>query len=252
MIEQNPPDWWSMSGDEKRQALEVLTATNHAALDLIRVGLAKGWQMPVWKSDGTNWPHLLELTQAKQIAQAFSAEIKLALLEGRTNAAGSIALDCIRFGNEWVRGGVLIDGLVGIAVKSIGLSDMKVAVDGMDLETTRKAISALSEIESRGESGEVVLRRERQWAKRGQFGRMGPVDYFRYLVEPIWDRKSQAKTRQKFAQVQSDIRQMQLRLAAHAYELEQGKKPTTVSELIPRYLRSIPVDPATGAELPLN
>lgn len=252
MIEQNPPDWWSLSGDEKREALKILTATNHAALELIRVGLTKEWQMPGWKSDGTNWPHLLELTQAKQIAQAFSAESKLALLEGKTNQAGLVAMECIRFGNEWVRGGVLIDGLVGIAVKNIGLSDLKATIDGLDIEVTRNTISALSEIESRSESGDVVLRRERQWARRGQFGRMGPVDYLRYLVEPIWDQKSRAKTRQKFDRVNIDILRMQIQLAAHAFELEQGKPATSARELVPRYLKSVPLDPATGAELPLN
>ena len=45
---------------------------------------------------------------------------------------------------------------------------------------------------------------------------------------------------------------LQLRLAAHAYELEQGKPPASVKELVPDYLKSVPVDPATGAELPLN
>lgn len=43
-----------------------------------------------------------------------------------------------------------------------------------------------------------------------------------------------------------------LGIAAHAYELEHGRPPATARDLVPHYVKSIPLDPATGQELPLN
>ena len=38
-------------------------------------------------------------------------------------------------------------------------------------------------------------------------------------------------------------------LAARAYELEKGKPPTGVADLVPDYLKAVPQDPFTGTNL---
>jgi hypothetical protein len=249
MINPNPPDWWSMNGDELHEALRVLTATNQAALDLVRTGLAKECRMVPWDGGSGSGLHLDDLAKTKATAQAFSAASKLALIEGRTNEAASLATDCIRYGSESARGGVLIDHLVGIAIKNISLRTLSEASAGMDVENARKAIAALEDIRTGSESCEEVIKREKQWARRGRFGSMGLVGQF---VQPFISRKIFANGRQKFTKSETDICRVQIQLAAHAYELEHGKPPTAMNELVPQYLKSAPLDSETGKELPLH
>ena len=42
-----------------------------------------------------------------------------------------------------------------------------------------------------------------------------------------------------------------LKTAARAYELETGKRPASAGDLVPNYLKIVPKDPYTGADLPL-
>jgi hypothetical protein len=119
----------------------------------------------------------------------------------------------------------------------------------MDVENSRKALSALDQITTRGESVEDILKRERQWAGRGRFG---PAGIITQLVQPFLNRAALEKFRQKFIKIESELDRMKIHLAAHAYELEHGKLPATARDLVPQYLKAIPLDPATGQELPLN
>jgi hypothetical protein len=249
LINSNPPDWWSMNGEELHEALRVLTATNQPALDLVRTGLTKECRMVPWDDSNGSGQHLNNLAKTKATAQAFNAASKLALIEGRTNEAAALATDCIRYGSECARGGVLIDHLVGIAIKNICLRSLSEASAGMDVENARKAIAALEDVRTGGESCEVVLKREKQWARRGRFGSMGLVGQF---VQPLISRKVFANGRQKFIKSETDILRMQIQLATHAYELEHSKPPASMNELVPQYLKSAPLDPDSGKELPLN
>lgn len=249
LIERNPPDWWPMQGEELHAALQRLVATNQSALALVRTGLAKKCRMVPWEMNATNGQHLNDLAGSKALAQAVAAASRLALIEGRTNEAAALATDCIRFGNESARGGVLIDGLVGIAIKSIGLSSLKSAAEGMDLESTRKTLSALDEVASRSEPAEDILKRERQWARSGRFGSAGILTQ---IIQPFLNRKALEKGRQKFTEIETDLQRTRIQLARHAFELDHGQPPATARDLVPQYLKAIPLDPATSQELPVK
>ena len=93
------------------------------------------------------------------------------------------------------------------------------------------------------------MKRERQWARRGRFGRAGIITQ---LVQPFLNRKALEKGRQKFSKIETDIQRMKIQLAARAYELDHGQPPAAARELVPQYLKSVPLDSATGHELPLN
>jgi hypothetical protein len=47
-------------------------------------------------------------------------------------------------------------------------------------------------------------------------------------------------------------RGMMLSFAAHAYELEKGKRAASAADLVPVYLKKIPQDPLTGTNLFYN
>ena len=249
MIDRSPPDWWSMKGNELHEALTALASTNQAAIELVRVGLTKECRMAPWDDSNGAGQRMNDLAASKALAQAMNATSKLALMEGRTNEAAALAADCIQYGTKFARGGVLIDQLVGVANNNIGLRALKDALPGMTAQQAREVITHLEEVVAQSEPYEVIITRERRWARLGRFGQQG---LFSRLLYPILTRKALSKARPKFLQRDTDILRMQIQLAAHAFALEQGKPPASASELVPRYLKSVPVDPATGTELPLN
>ena len=57
------------------------------------------------------------------------------------------------------------------------------------------------------------------------------------------------KAGQKFAAQQLKTQQLIAQLAARAYELDKGKPPATLSDLVPDYLKAVPQDPLTGADV---
>jgi hypothetical protein len=245
LVSGDASDWPEFSVEELRS----VAGTNQAALELVRVGLTKQCRMPPWEVNATNGAHLDDLAECKRIAHAFAAASRLALIEGRTNEAALLALDCIRYGNESARGGVLIDHLVGIAIKAIGLSSLRDSAAGLDVENAEKAITALEAVAVHREPYDEIMQRERQWARRGRFGNPG---IFAQIIQPFLDRKSLARARQKFDKSQADIRRMQIRLAIHSYELDHHQPPASMNDLVPQYLQAAPTDPETGRELPLN
>jgi competence protein ComGC len=64
------------------------------------------------------------------------------------------------------------------------------------------------------------------------------------MNEPVF-----RKTKEKFQQQQIKTRQLMVDLAARAYELDKGKSPASLADLVPEYLKAIPQDPFTGTNM---
>ena len=247
MLSRDSGDWHELSAE----ALKALVATNAASLQLVRTGLAKGCLVPPYSLNGTgtNSTRLDGLAGQKRLAQAFCAESRLALLEGRTNDAARVALDCCRFGQKATVGGVLIDALVGIAIQAMGLACLRDQQLAVDAPTARLVAAGLEELSAGRESLSVISERERRWAREGRFG---PIGVWQWLLAPILNRQTNQKMQQKFQQRDTNLRRAMLDFAARAFELEHGKPPGSARELVPDYLRSVPLDPASGKEMPVR
>ena len=245
MLSGDSGDWHELSAE----ALKALVATNAASLQLVRTGLAKGCLVPPYFLNGTNSTRLDGLAGQKRLAQAFCAESRLALLEGRTNDAARVALDCCRFGQKATVGGVLIDALVGIAIQAMGLACLRDQQLAVDAPTARLVAAGLEELSAGRESLSVISERERRWAREGRFG---PIGVWQWLLAPILNRQTNQKMQQKFQQRDTNLRRAMLDFAARAFELEHGKPPGSARELVPDYLRSVPLDPASGKEMPVR
>jgi hypothetical protein len=245
LASQQSGDWNTLSIEELRQ----LEATNQAALEAIRVGLTKDCRVVPYSMVGGTTTHMNDLANLKAAAQALCAANRLALLESRTNDAALLAVDCIRFGQESTRGGVLIDGLVGIAIQALGRARLEEALPGTDAATARNIGAALEGIITRQESSATIWEREAQWARAGRFG---TGNFFAQFLQSFLQRDMKAKSEQKFLKSSADLHRITLRAAARAYELDHGQPPASARDLVPQYLKAVPVDPATGQELPLN
>ena len=90
------------------------------------------------------------------------------------------------------------------------------------------------------------MQQEHDWSRRTFPG-------IRNELTRIIARKSLEKTFQKSEQVlkkqEQKNRQLEIDLAARAYELDKGHQPESISDLVPDYLKAIPQDPFTGTNL---
>ena len=90
------------------------------------------------------------------------------------------------------------------------------------------------------------MQQENDWSHRTYTG-------IRYEIIRLTTRKSllpaQAAVVRKFKQQQTRTRQLIIALAARAYELDKGKPPASLADLMPDYLKAIPQDPLTGTNM---
>jgi hypothetical protein len=216
-------------------SLRQLVESNRPALALVRSGLEKECAVPPYSP--TNTKHMDMLAGSKVLAFAFLAESRLARSEDRTNEAATALLDCFRFGSECGRGGLLIDHLVGLAVQHLALARFSKLRDGLDAPTLRLLASTLEQTDRKQEKMEVIL--EREYTFGGVQWRI-----LRKLVGD--DQKQRNKVMQKNQSFLLLLRNEELAHAERAFELEKGHLPASARDLVPDYLKSVPLHPGTG------
>lgn len=160
--------------------LNRYVAANAEPLKLVRVGLARQVAVPIEYSLAWTEQHMTSLSSMKGLHRAFVAEAKLAELQGRTNDAARAFIDSIRFAQEIVRGGLLIDGLVGLACEKYGATGLAQLADHLNPATCRDVSSELKQINSNRARATDVEAQERDWARSagGLRGRLLRIIWF--------------------------------------------------------------------------
>jgi hypothetical protein len=237
-------DWQKL----KPAALETWVAANAPALALVRTGLTKQCLAPVVGSLTNLEARMEQLGSLKRLGQALCAESRLAALQGRTKAAASSALDCVRFGQESARGGPVIQSLVGIAVRAIGLAQFNRVSGSLDAATLRQAAATLEKVVATRETAADVLESEALFVRTA-------FPLGQRLAGRIanWTSGNQAITKgtQKLDAEAQGLARAMLDCACRAYEMDHGKPPASATNLVPDYLQALPNDPVTGQPLPL-
>jgi len=235
----------SESSPEKTASLEkmrIRVSQNAEALNQARLGLTRQSRIPLEYSKEYMSGHLPQLAKFKALAQAFAAEGKLAELENRPSEALRSYLDGVRFAHESLRGGVLIDSLVAMACEAICLKPVAGLMKSLNGKQCQEAAQALGAIDERSESWEAVSTQERTWSRRvyGWKGRLALV--LQSLNPRAGLRAGMARAEQRLHQNQAQRRSVTTDLAVRAFELAKGRKPETLNELVPEYLKTVPVD----------
>ena len=235
--------------DEMNEAqLRAVVAKNAAALSLARNGFSNECRVPLQFSTNYLNAHLAQLAGIKRLAQAFVAEGQLAEMEDRTNDAIHSCLDTVHLADESARGGVLIDELVGIAIEAIGTSYLEKLTNHLDATTYHETAAALETLDSQRQAWSQFMQQEDKW--REAFARLQKRKISKTEVRSLQNIDQVCEL--KFKTQAKKTRQLMVDLAARAYELDKGKPPASVSDLVPDYLKAIPQDPFTGGNLSLH
>jgi hypothetical protein len=227
---------WTLDHD----GLRALVSTNSESLRLLRLGFTRDCSVPA-DSAMTNVPGMMsDLARLKLLARLLTDEGQLAEMENRYAEAAHRYVDAIRLGNEMSRGGFIIHRLVGIACEAIGDTLLIKLVPKLNSEEARPVIAELEKIDRARVSWDEVRRNENRFA-RHQFSKgFNPVTWAMSRGQ-AWRSTQQAEVRHK--RVVAHVRLLTAELAVRCYQSEQGRVPTGLEQLVPKYLQRVPSDP---------
>jgi hypothetical protein len=216
---------------------------NRAPLERARLGLARECRVPV-RYDPQFLPgHMEAVGSLRRLSRLFQAIATLAEREGRRAEAVRGGLDQVRLGQQMARGGLMIDEMTGLACERPGREGLSSLLDRLDADECRTALRALDDLDRSRESHEALLARDLDWG----FNSVGPGQRVMYWLaasrlKALWQPAANSATSTYKREV-SRQRALILQLALRLYRIEQGKNPERFSDLVPRYLSSLPEDP---------
>jgi hypothetical protein len=222
-----------------------IVLANSEALKFLHEGVTKECLVPEDHSTNIDAGLLGDLASFKTLTSLECLEGELAEMDGKTNDAMKVYLDSIRFAGSFNRGGVLLNKLVGIACEAVAMRALKTLEPSLDAKQCAEAAGVLAEIDAKAETVETVLAHEKAFNRRtgglrGQFTALVMYKTIRAVNQRAID-KINANTIRR--------RQAMVSFAARAYELDKGKPPASIADLIPAYLKAIPQDPVTKTNL---
>lgn len=230
----------------KPAEITAMARTNAAAVLEAHTLLNGPVQVPLETTSAWSNLHNDQLKQLKRLGLFLALQSKAYLLAGRTNESVEYEMDMVRLGQGMTRGGVLVDGLSGLALELIGGAGLRAKAAHLDAATCRRLAQALETCEARRESADRILRNQTRWA-HATFGLISELG-------SLMSQRSTAERHRDFQTRHSDAsrrtRRLALLLAARAFQLENGRPPARPADLVPGILKAVPLDPATGKPIP--
>jgi len=144
------------------------------------------------------------------------------------------------------RGGVLITRLVGVACEAIGCRALANIVPKLNRENGRVVLTDLERVDVGHVTWEEVLRSERDFCRYQYAQHPNPL----MRVLGWWQsRGSKVKAELKDKTVVAHERLLAGELALRSCQLEQGRVPARLGDLVTNYLSKVPEDPFTRQPL---
>jgi len=225
------------------EKLRGIVSTNARVLALARITLTNQCAVPLQFTQAFQTNRIEVLVGFKSLAQAFVCEGELAEKENRFGDAARSYLDTIRLGSQITHGGLLIDELVGISAAWYGECQFQGIVTNLDAPSCRSAAATLEMLAAGRQTLLATMQQEEAWLRR-TYGWRG--DW--YWLKWIHYSARQENLRRVMDAGQRESRLM-IDLAVRAYELDKGKTPASLAELVPDYLKAVPQDPFTGTNM---
>jgi RNA polymerase sigma factor (sigma-70 family) len=252
-----------------------LVTRNGEALQALRQGLTYVYTNPpvTYK---TPTPYYADY---RKLARILAAEGRVRSQDGDWNGAVSSGLDAIHLGESIANGSGIIGKLVGMNCCALGRQVVWYASPHLTPQQARAAARRLSEIDAKRVSFGAAMRVEEDEARHWPWTNRQALDRDRYLafrdqwvmvgakpystkpalptpqpINLVIEGKPMSlgdnTENQTFARVwlkdnvdQVRTQQLEIGLALQAYHAETGRYPGSLSNLVPRYLPSLPADP---------
>jgi hypothetical protein len=221
-------------GELNHDTLKALVTTNSEALRLLRA------VVPI-DAEISNFSALSgDLIGLKALAKLLAAEGRLAELENRPAAAANSYIDAVHLGTEMSRGGLMMNRLVGIACEAIGGTALVKVIPKLGCEDIRTIVGPLETIDRTTVAWSEVVKSENRWL-RAQIGTYrNPVKF----VSDWWQaRATRRASQQRHNLATAHIRLLELEMALKSFTCDHGRAPEKLVELVPKYLRQLPLDP---------
>ena len=228
--------------------LQAFLSANQASLDLVREGLRHKSHTHV-DYDATYIDRTTTSLSAFRrcgwllVGAGWKAE-----LEAEPAVALDNYFDALRLGQECCRGGVIMERLGGMATEHVALVALKSLIPKLDMVEARQVLERAMRLDASHDPPSVNLDAEAEWV-RLSFSAWGR---FMSQAHPTL-RKNLREVHEKFADrvnaCQATRRRAIVEAAARLFELEKGRRPTGYADLVPAYLKAVPLDPTTGKEI---
>jgi hypothetical protein len=230
-------------GELNHDTLKALVMTNSEALRLLRAGLSNRCVVPI-DAEISNFSALSgDLIGLKALAKLLAAEGRLAELENRPAAAANSYIDAVHLGTEMSRGGLMMNRLVGIACEAIGGTALVKLLPKLNRDDIRTLVAPLETIDDTTVPWLEVVNSENRWARAQFVTYRNPVRF----VSDWWQARATRLASQKRHDLASaHIRLLELEMALRSFTCDHGNAPDKLVELVPKYLRRLPLDPFSG------
>jgi hypothetical protein len=228
--------------------IRLFIASNQAVLDQVRIGLGHESIAPLEDSQEGLTAQSDRAVRIKTAAWVLRAEGLVAETDGRFADALRSYRDILGVGQAITQGAMLGDARLGWFVQKVGIGRLRKLRNHLSVEDARRAIRDLESFDGRLVAPQTVVDRWERWY-RGAF-----PSYQRAIMR--WNGiEATERVNQKTQAVKGhdeaarSLRFLRIELAIHAHHLEKGTWPRSVKELVPAYLASVPIDPATDQPL---
>lgn len=219
-----------------RREAEPIVDANRGALDQLRPALTREIVAPRFWLEGDETTRHDDLAGIQDLARLAHLAALIDWRQGRTEAAVKRELEIVRLGHEIMRGGIHFDLYQGRFATSWGLKGLSRRSGQLDSEACRQAAVELIKIDE-----------GRERIDRIDSGNQLYLVASERLINRVLDFPAARKAKRR-ARYWNNVGRVQLNLCAlnlaiRAHQLDEGKFPETLEELIPEQLVAIPEDP---------
>ena len=233
-----------------RETLRAFVDPNRQVLAELHNAAAYQSRVPLGEDQQRTLARNMEvISLVRKLGRLGMAAGALAEAEGRNADAIWAYLDVARLGRNAAFGGLVIDEMVGQVIRGQALEALDRLRSKLDAGQCRQLIAFLTNFESTIDAPADVIARERAWffetspwyIQAQLRWSPGVGASLKTLTQPAYRAFETASERDLLR-----IRGLLVLTAARLRRLDTGVDVDRIEELVPRYLRSVPRDPASG------
>jgi hypothetical protein len=242
MIKGNPKRYKEMGETN----LAELIATNADALALVKSAFTNECRVPL-QLDPSSSARDYHFVAFDNLTQTMTAEARFAELQNSPMEAADDYLNVIHFGTEVGRGGNLVAAMIGNAAEATGQDGLESMTNRFDAVSCRAIAAALESLDRRRQTWDAVVLEDDTYRNQIHSSLMNYITVWLSLNKEYSE--ARRRSEELFHETERKTRSLTVQFAARAYELEKGKPPTSIADLVPAYLKAIPKDPTTGKDM---